>query len=69
MKKPEKTTFKKPSLIRVNKLTSKIFPPRLAQASLARKNDIVNFVKKTDFDDKVTLLTCWKWIKWNIKKS
>ena len=54
MKKPEKTTFKKPSLIRFNKLTSKIFAPRLAQASLARKNDIANFVKKTDFDDKVT---------------
>ena len=25
----------------------------LAQANLARKNDIANFVKKTDFDDKL----------------
>ena len=26
---------------------------RLAQATLARANDITNFVKKTDFDDRL----------------
>ena len=34
-----------------NKLTGENFAARLAQANLASKNDIVNFVKKTDFDD------------------
>ena len=28
------------------------FTARLAQANLASKSDIANFVKKTDFDDK-----------------
>ena len=36
-----------------NKLTSEHFAPRLAQTNLASKNDIVNFVKKTDFGDKL----------------
>ena len=34
-----------------NKLTGENFAARLAQANLASKNDIANFVKKTDFDD------------------
>ena len=36
-----------------NKLTSEIFTARLAKSSLASKRDIANFVKKTDFDDKL----------------
>ena len=39
-----------------NELTSKNFASRLAQANLASKNDIVNFVKKTNFDDKLKTL-------------
>ena len=35
------------------KLTSKNLDARLAQANLTRKNDIADFVKKTDFDDKL----------------
>ena len=38
---------------KVNKLTADTFAERLAQAKLATKNDIANFVKKTDFDDKL----------------
>ena len=34
-----------------NKLTAESFTARLAQANLASKGDIANFVKKTDFDD------------------
>ena len=33
-----------------------MFTPRLAQAILASKRDIANFVKKTDFDDKLKKL-------------
>ena len=36
-----------------NKLTAESFAARLAQAKLASKNDIANFVKKTDFDNKL----------------
>ena len=36
-----------------NKLTLENFASGLAQANLASKNDFVNFVKKTDFDDKL----------------
>ena len=36
-----------------NKLTAEIFAARLAQANLASKNNIDNFVKKTDFNDKL----------------
>ena len=39
----------------------------LQLANLANKSDITNFVKKTDFDDKT--YSCWKWIKWIIRKS
>ena len=39
-----------------NKLTSENFALTFAQANLASKNDIANFVKKTDFDDKLTNL-------------
>ena len=35
-----------------NKLTLENFAARLAQANLASKNYIANFVKKTDFDEK-----------------
>ena len=34
-----------------NKLTAENVNARLAQANLASKNDIANFIKKTDFDD------------------
>ena len=36
-----------------NKLTVEGFTARLAQANLASKSDIANFVKMTGFDDKV----------------
>ena len=36
-----------------DKLTSETFASRSAQGNLASKNDIVNFVKKNDFDDKL----------------
>ena len=36
-----------------NKLTAEDFTARLAQPNLASKNDIANFVKKTDFDNKL----------------
>ena len=36
-----------------NKLTAENFAARLAQANVATKSDIVNFVDKTDFDDKL----------------
>ena len=36
-----------------NRLTAEHFAARLAQANLANKNDIANFVKKTDFHDKL----------------
>ena len=36
-----------------NKLASETFSARLAQANLANKKDIANFVKKTDFDNKL----------------
>ena len=35
-----------------NKLTSENFAAKLAQASLTSKNDINNFLKKINFDDK-----------------
>ena len=36
-----------------NKLTADNFTARLAQANLASKDDIANFVKKTDFDNEL----------------
>ena len=36
-----------------NKLTSESFASILAQGNLASKNVIANFIKKTDFDDKI----------------
>ena len=36
-----------------NKLTAENFTARLKQANLATKGDISDFVKKTDFDDKL----------------
>ena len=41
------------------KLTAENFAARLAQADLASKGDIADFVKKTDFDDKL----------WNLNKK
>ena len=38
------------------KLTSENFTVRLTQANLLSKNDIVNFVKKTDFHNKLKSL-------------
>ena len=35
------------------KLTSRNFAARLKQTNLARKNDDADFVKQTDFDDKL----------------
>ena len=40
-------------MIMINILTSEKFTARLARANLASKSDIANFVKKTDFDDKL----------------
>ena len=40
-----------------NKLTSENFIARLKHANLASKNDIANFVKKTDFDEKLKTVT------------
>ena len=40
----------------LNKLTSHNFAAGLAQANLASKNDIAEFVKKSDFDDKLKKL-------------
>ena len=39
-----------------NKLTSETFTASLAQSNLASKIDIANFVKKTDFDNKLEIL-------------
>ena len=36
-----------------NKLTAQNFTARLKQANLASKNDIANFVKNIDFDNKL----------------
>ena len=44
-------------LKKINKLTSGSFTARLEQANLASKNDIANFVKKTDFDNKLKNLS------------
>ena len=41
------------SLLRNTKATAHNFLSRLAQENLAGKNDIVNFVKTTDFHDKL----------------
>ena len=39
-----------------NKLTAETFTARLAQANLASKNDISDFLKKKNFDDKLKTL-------------
>ena len=39
-----------------NKITAEGFAERLKQANLAGKNDITDFVKKTDFDDQLQIL-------------
>ena len=39
-----------------NELTLENLTARVAQATLANKSDIANFVRKTDFDDKVKRL-------------
>ena len=40
-------------MIMINVLLFKNFTARLAQTNLARKSDIANFVKRTDFDGKL----------------
>ena len=40
----------------LNKLTAENFTTRLKQANLAPKGDIADFVKETDFDDKLKTL-------------
>ena len=40
-----------------NKLTAQNFAARLAQVNLASKNDIANFLKTTDFYDKLKTLS------------
>ena len=40
-----------------NKLRAENFTARLAQVNLASKSDIANFVKKTDFDNKLKSVT------------
>ena len=40
-----------------NKLTSEKFTARLKQANLASKSDIANFIKNTDFDNKLKDVT------------
>ena len=40
-----------------NKLTSENYTARLAQANLAKKSDIANFIKKTGFDNKLKNIT------------
>ena len=39
------------------KLTSESFNARIKQENLASKNDITNFVKKADFDNKLKNIT------------
>ena len=39
-----------------NKLTAETFTARLAEANLASKNDISDFLKKKNFDDKLKTL-------------
>ena len=41
----------------LNKLASESFIARLEQANLARNNGIANFIKKTDFNNKLKRLT------------
>ena len=43
-----------------NKFTVEIFDLRLKQANLASESDIANFVKKTDFDNKLKDVTSYK---------
>ena len=64
-----------------NLITSENFTTRVAKANLACKNIIANFAKKTDCDNKLRYLnkhvpldkkktcTCWKYIKWTIRKN
>ena len=40
----------------INKLTTENFSVRLAQGNLGSKNHIANFIKKTDFNDKLKYL-------------
>ena len=41
---------------KINTLTSENFAARLAEVNLVSKTDIVDFVRKTDFDDKLKKL-------------
>ena len=43
-----------------NKLTAKYFAARLSKTKLASKNDITDFIKETNFDDKLKNITSSK---------
>ena len=43
-----------------NKLTAKYFAARLSKTNLASKNDITDFIKETNFDDKLKNITSSK---------
>ena len=53
LKKKDNNHDKYMSTQEFNELIADNFTARLAQVNLATNNDIVNFVKKTDFDDKL----------------
>ena len=44
------------NILLLKKLTTETFTAKLNQADLANKNDIPNFVKKTDFDNTLKML-------------
>ena len=46
-----------------NVLTAENFPARSAQANLATKSNIANFINKTDFDEKLKYLNKKSYIK------
>ena len=52
-----------------NKLTSKTSTAKLAQANLASRSDTANFVKKTDFDNKLKMLLQIKMNLMNYQKE
>ena len=43
-----------------NKLTAEYFAARLSKTNLASKNDITDFIKETNFDDKLKNITSSK---------
>ena len=45
------------NILILKNLTPENFTARLKQENLVSKNDVANFVKKTDFDEKLKTLT------------